>query len=109
MNGATALDCEKTIRRPKSTNTMTIGTSQYFFSWRRNCQNSATTRPLLMKTSKHPRVVLRIAVPLGMRRPSGPAIAAPRERIFAREPPDRVQRHQDDEEQQRQQHARVHV
>src|SRR5579864_8425594 len=48
MNGANALDCEKTIRSPNSTNTTTIGTSQYFFSWRRNCQSSDSTRPLLM-------------------------------------------------------------
>src|SRR6476646_8083477 len=48
MNGATALDCEKTISSPNSTKTTTIGMSQYFFSWRRNCQNSDRTRPLLM-------------------------------------------------------------
>src|SRR3954452_15955962 len=48
MNGATALDCENTINRPNSTNTMTIGTSQYFFSCFRNCTNSDNTRPLLM-------------------------------------------------------------
>src|SRR5512142_2717372 len=48
MNGATALDCEKTISRPNSTNTMTIGTSQYFFSCLRNWKNSPSTRPLLI-------------------------------------------------------------
>src|SRR5213083_3064251 len=48
MNGATALDCENTISRPNSTNTMTIGTSQYFFSCLRNLKNSPRTRPLLM-------------------------------------------------------------
>src|SRR6266536_2500472 len=48
MNGATALDCEKTINSPNSTNTMTIGTSQYFFSCLRNWKNSPSTRLLLM-------------------------------------------------------------
>src|SRR5580765_1522677 len=48
MNGATALDCEKTISRPNSTNTMTMGTSQYFFSCLRNWKNSPRTRPLLI-------------------------------------------------------------
>jgi len=50
MNGATALDCENTISSPKSTNTITIGTSQYFFSSRRNWKNSEKTRPLLIQT-----------------------------------------------------------
>src|SRR5262245_35278403 len=49
MNGATALDCEKTISSPNSTNTTTIGTSQYFFSCFRNCTNSPSTRPLLIR------------------------------------------------------------
>src|SRR3954471_8861249 len=48
MNGATALDCENTISSPNSTNTITIGTSQYFFSCLRNWKNSPRTRPLLI-------------------------------------------------------------
>src|SRR5688500_20267356 len=46
--GATALDCENTINRPNSTNTITIGSSQYFFSWRRNWMNSDSTRLFAM-------------------------------------------------------------
>src|SRR5438874_6322351 len=67
MNGATALDCEKTINRPNSTNTTTIGTSQYFFSCLRNCQNSDSTRPLLITTSRTPGALhtLRPRPPLG--------------------------------------------
>src|SRR6266540_2836355 len=55
MNGATALDWENTISSPNRTNTTTIGTSQYFFSCFRNCQNSDKTRPLLILTSHHQR------------------------------------------------------
>src|SRR5438477_12865382 len=98
MNGATALDCEKTIRRPNSTKTTTIGTSQYFFSWRRNCQNSESTRVLLIEPSIHARVVLFVAIALWIRRPAGPRRAAARERNFARQPPHDRDRHQHDRE-----------
>src|SRR5262245_58398936 len=50
MNGATALDCENTISSPNSTKMMTIGRSQYFFSWRRKLTKSDKT-PLLMNAS----------------------------------------------------------
>src|SRR5262249_14433710 len=43
MNGATALDCDSTINSPNNTKTMTIGSSQYFFSWRRNVTKSDIT------------------------------------------------------------------
>ena len=48
MNGAMALDCENTISKPNSTNTTTIGRSQYFFSCRRKAQNYEMTRLLLI-------------------------------------------------------------
>src|SRR5690242_11270344 len=88
MNGATALDCEKTISRPKSTKTITIGTSQYFFSCRRNDQNSDNTRRLLMVSSIHPPVVLPIAVAARIRQPAGIGPAAPGERVLADQAPD---------------------
>src|SRR5437588_1429858 len=106
MNGATALDCAKTISSPKSTNTTTIGTSQYFFSCRMNCQSSETTRCLLMTSSKHPRIVVWIAVSCRMRRPAGPPVAPAAERILSRDAPDEADRHQDGGEEDRQEHAR---
>src|SRR5262245_9650520 len=111
MNGATALDCENTIRSPNSTNTSTIGTSQYFFSWRRNCRNSANTRPLLMGTppSVHPFVMPAVAVAWWIRLPSGPGGAAPGQRIRAGDLPDERQRDEHDPEQDGQQHACVDV
>src|SRR4051812_26178521 len=118
MNGATALDWENTISRPNSTNTITIGTSQYFFSSRRNWKNSEKTRPLLIQTLldtrvesilEHPLVVLRIAITDRIRRPSVPLAASPRQRILAGEPPDQRDRHQDDGEQHGQQHTSVDV
>src|SRR4249919_794419 len=99
MNGATALDWEKIISRPNSTNTTTIGTSQYFFSCRRNCQNSESTRPLPIQTSIHARVVMGVPIPGGIRHPAGPRRAAARQRILAGEPPHGGERHQDDREQ----------
>ena len=45
---AMALLCEKTISSPNRTKTTTIGSSQYFFSWRRNWTNSDRTRLLAM-------------------------------------------------------------
>src|SRR5882724_12066123 len=109
MNGATALDCENTIRRPNSTKTTTIGTSQYFFSCRRNCQNSVRTRFLLMATSEHAFVMFTIAISSGIRRPSRPRVAAPRQRVLSREAPDQGDGHEPDDEQDRQQHAGVDV
>src|SRR6185369_767952 len=107
MNGAIALDCENTISRPNSTKTTTIGRSQYFFSCRRNVQNSEMTRPLLITTSIHPEIVPAIAVAARVRRPSPCRAAAPRERIPSRQPPDQADRHQDHDEHDRQQDPRV--
>src|SRR5438874_3999271 len=105
MNGATALDCEKTISNPNSTNTTTIGTSQYFFSCRRNRQNSESTRPLLIQSSIHPRVVLPIAIAHRIRRPAAVGAAFARERILAEQPPRDAERHEDDDEHQREEDA----
>ena len=58
---AIALDCEKTINKPNSMKTRTIGTSQYFFSCARNSQNSPITRPLLIETSQNIRVKCRLS------------------------------------------------
>src|SRR5260221_7437282 len=101
MNGTTAFDCEKTISKPNRTNTTTIGTSQYFFSWRRNCKNSVSTRPLPMSTSVHARVVLLVSVSGGIGGPSTPRGAPAREWILARKPPDQTERNQHDVEQHR--------
>src|SRR6185295_3732649 len=109
MNGATALDCEKTISRPNNTKTTTMGTSQYFFSCLRNCQNSENTRFLLMMTSIHPVVVLWDAISRGIRRPARPAATTPRQRIPPGQTPDDRDRHEHDREQDRQQDARVDV
>src|SRR5437762_2487104 len=109
MNGATALDCEKTISNPNSTKTTTIGTSQYFFSCRRNRQNSESTRPLLIQSSIHPRVVLPIAIARRIRRPAAVGAAAARERILAEQPPHDAERHEDDDEHQREEDAGVEV
>src|SRR5690348_12381162 len=117
MNGATALDCEKTISRPNSTNTMTMGTSQYFFSCFRNWKNSPSTRPLLISNlrlisspaSVHLIVVFGIPVPFGIRRPPRPLLAPARERIAAHQLPQQVHRRQDEQKQQREPEARRHA
>src|ERR1700682_2995092 len=109
MNGAPAPDCAKTMRNPSSTNTATIGSSQYFFSCRRNCHNSVSTRPLLMRSSVHSDVMPAVQVRGGIRPPSRPPIAAPREGVFPRQPPDDRERHQDHEKQQCEQHAGIDV
>src|SRR5215213_9336073 len=106
MNGATALDCENTINRPNSTNTTTIGTSQYFFSVRRNSINSDRTCPLLMVPSKHPIEMARIAIARRRRDPSGPGPPPPCEWILAGQPPDQANGRQQYEEQYGQQHPR---
>src|SRR5437899_3110411 len=101
MNGATTLDRANTIRRPNRTNTITIGTSQYLRSCRRNCQSSATTRPLLIASSKHPVVMLRITVACGVRRPPRPLVAASGEGIPSGETPDDADGNERDSEQDR--------
>src|SRR6185436_17435761 len=109
MNGAIALDCENTISSPNSTKTTTIGRSQYFFSCRRNAQNSEMTRPLLITTSIHPEIVPAIAVAARVRRPSRGRAAAPRQRVPSRQPPDQADRHEHHEKHDRQQDARVEI
>src|SRR5688572_21477350 len=126
MNGATALDCENTINRPNSTNTMTIGSSQYFFSWRRNWMNSDSTRLfamtsflcafcafcglcLLWPASIHPREMILVAIARRIRRPAGPMLSLDRERVASDQPPDERHGRQDDEERDRQDHPGVDV
>src|SRR5262252_4480277 len=109
MNGATALDCENTIRRPNSTKTMTIGTSQYFFSCFRNCPNSEKTRLLLITASKHAFVVAGITIAGRVRRPARPLVAPPGQWILAGQTPDQGDRNEDDGEEDGQQDASVDV
>src|SRR5436190_7147452 len=109
MNGATALDCANTISRPKATKMITIGTSQNFFSCRRNAKNCDITLDFFMMTSKHPLEMRPIAVALGIRRPPLELLATAREWILAEHPPHQRQRNQEHGEQQRQQNARVDV
>src|SRR5688572_3635820 len=108
MNGATALDCENAISRPNSTNTITIGISQYFFSCFRNCQNSVSTRLFAMPyLSEHPLEVIRIAKPFRRRRPAGPVLAAQGQRVVVDQAPQDAHRDQDDREGDRQDDAGV--
>src|SRR5688572_10196589 len=130
MNGATALDCPNTISSPKSTKTITIGISQYFFSSRRNCQNSIRTRRLAMvhlpltfnfpltfhfplPTSNllliHPPVMLRAAIPRRMRHPTRPSVAFAGHRIAADRPPDQPHRRKNQHERQGEDDAGVDV
>src|SRR5258705_13557702 len=102
MNGAMALDCENTISRPNRTNMTTIGTSQYFFSWRRNAQKSDTTRPLLIRPSIHALIVPAIAVAVRVWRPSRGGAPAACERILAGQAPEQADRHEDHDEHHRQ-------
>src|SRR3954470_22806097 len=108
MNGATALDCENTISRPNSTKTTTIGTSQYFFSCRRNWTNSASTRDLAMGSSIHSVEVFLVAIPGRVFDPPGIIGATPRQWIAPHQPPRGADRRQHEQERQRQQHPRVH-
>src|SRR3954447_13519155 len=108
MNGATALDCEKTISSANRTKMTTIGASQYFFSCRRNCENSFSTLNLDMRfLSEHPLVVLRIARPPGERQPQRPG-GALAQRIAAEQPAEDADRRDDEHEHRRQQNPRVH-
>src|SRR5580765_5454340 len=109
MNGATALDCANTISRPKATKMTTIGTSQNFFSCRRNAKNCDITLDFFMMTSKHPLEMRPIAIALGIRRPTLELLATARERILAEHAPHQRQRDQEHGEEQRQQNARVDV
>src|SRR6476660_9671305 len=109
MNGAMALDCEKTISSPNDRNTSTIGTSQYFFSWRRNWKNSERTRLLLIPSSIHAEKVPAIAVAARIRRPAVGGGPPPGERVLAHQPPDETERHENHDEHQRHQHARIEV
>src|SRR6185436_11584238 len=99
MNGASTLDCAKISRMPNSRNTKTIGISQYFFSWRRKFQNSASTRALPMRsdTSIHPRIMFRIPVAGRISRPAGAATPSA-ERVLSRQPPEEPKRHEEHRE-----------
>src|SRR5258708_1701676 len=109
MNGATALDCANTISKPNATKIITIGTSQNFFSCRRNWKNCDTTLLFFMMTSKHPLKMRAIAIARGIRYPTFELLSTTRQRILAGEAPDERQRHQEHREQQRQQNARVDI
>src|SRR5262245_33348386 len=109
MNGASALDCEKTISNPNKMNITTIGASQYFFSCRRNCQNSLRTRILLMRASVHSQVVFVVAVSLWIGSPARILILSARQRVLPDESPDHAEWQQGDRKQHGQQHARVDV
>src|SRR6187455_2501930 len=108
MNGATALDCENTISSPNSTNTMTMGRSQYFFSAIRNCQNSLSTRLFAISPLVHLREVIGATVPLRVRRPALPSITPALQRIAANEPPDERDGRQHDRKRDREDDASVH-
>src|SRR5712692_7269656 len=107
MNGATALVCENTIKRPNSTKTITIGTSQYFFSCRRNWNSSTSTRDLAMDPSEHPFEMPRVVIPVGIRCPAGVRAARTRHRIAAASAHQHADRRQHEEKDNRQQDARV--
>src|SRR6185295_1385625 len=109
MNGARALDCENTISSPNSTNMIAIGTSQYFFSCRRNAQKSDTTRPLPIRSSIHALIVPAVAVAVRVRRPARAGAAAACERVLPDQAPEQTDRHEDHDEHHRQQHAGVEV
>src|SRR5579864_2595024 len=94
MNGATALDCAKIIRIPNAMKMTTIGTSQNFFSWRRNWKNSVMTRFLFMMASEHPLEMRAIAIPSGIGRPTVEPCPAAAERILAGETPDERHRNE---------------
>src|SRR5450756_341413 len=111
MNGATALDCEKTISRPSSRNTMTIGASQYFFSALRNWKNSPTRLSFDMgpsfARSEQVLVVLRVAQPDRIRDPERSTPTPHVERIAAEQPAHDADWPEDEHEHQGQQDARV--
>src|ERR1041385_5267278 len=102
MNGATALDCANTISDPKAMKMMTMGTSQNFFSWRRNWKNSDMTRLVFMTTSEHAFEMRAIAIPGRIHGPAPERVAPTRQRIVADEAPDRRQRNQHQSKQHRQ-------
>src|SRR6478609_6312372 len=108
MNGATALDCENTISNPNSTNTMTMGRSQYFFSAIRNCQNSLSTRLFAITPLVHLREVIGATIPLRVRRPALPSVTFALQRIAANEPPNQGDRRKHDGKGDRQDDASVH-
>src|SRR5260221_13101824 len=109
MNGATALDCANTISRPNATKMTTIGTSQNFFSWRRNWKNCDMTLDFFIVTSKHALEMRAVAISRGIRRPPFELLSTTRERILADRTPDQRQRNQKQRDHDRQQNARVHV
>src|SRR5262249_37192059 len=109
MNGAIALDCEKTINSPNRMNITTMGASQYFFSCRRNCQNSLNTRALPMRPSVHSQIVLVVAVPVRIGTPARVPVFSALEWVLSDESPDQVEWHECDREEHRQQNARIDI
>src|SRR6476659_143272 len=109
MKGARALDCDTTIRNPSRTNPITIGISQYFFSCRRNSRSSLRTRRLVMSTSEHPSVVVRITVSSGIRRPAGPPVAPARQWVLTGDTPHDRNRHEHQRKYERQQDPCIEV
>src|SRR6185436_1203705 len=101
MNGATALDCAKTINSPKAMKMTTIGTSQNFFSWLRNCKNCEMTLLFFMMTSEHALEMRAIAIACRIGSPAGEFVAPPRQWILSSQPPHERYRHQQNGEQHR--------
>src|SRR5678815_4922476 len=101
MNGATALDCANTMRRPKAMKITTIGTSQNFFSWLRNCKNCEITLLFFMMTSEHALEMRSIAITGRVWTPTGEFLASPCQWILSGQPPDERYRNQQNGEQHR--------
>src|SRR6476620_4809065 len=97
------------MKRPKSAKTTTIGMSQYFFSFLRNCHSCDNTRALLIRSSEHAREVRAITITVRVRGPAGPARALPHQRVAPGETPHRAHRHENEAEQDRQQDPRIPV
>src|SRR5881628_3567681 len=109
MNGATALDCANTISRPNATKMITIGTSQNFFSCRRNAKNCDITLLFFIMTSEHALEVRAIAISRGIRRPPFEFVPATRERILSDQTPEERQRNQQQRKQDRQENSCVDI
>src|SRR6185369_5080127 len=111
MNGAIALDWANTTRMPISVMTTTIGTSQYFFSTRRNSINSKNTRDLAIgpptDCSEHPLEMGRIAIAFRILRPAAECLPPTVQRVVSAYSPDESQRCEQQEKDKRQQNARI--
>src|SRR5579872_6961815 len=107
MNGATALDCANTISSPNAMKMITIGTSQNFFSCRRNSKNSEMTRLFFMMTSEHALEMCAIAVAYRIPRPPFEFISTARERIDAEQAPEQRHWNEEQRKQERQQNTGI--